>query len=163
MRRYGVCPKTPYSAAIAIFWLRLCSSLARTKYSYFATSRSFRTHSRGKIFAFFAFVILVLPLSQVYAGTLSSKTSSVLDPDTWFNAVKKNITVPVSTSSSIDVPSPEKALKDVSPKLKEINEGVREEIGVDFAKLIGWFAKVLGVVFQIVVNVLQAVAGALKQ
>lgn len=89
--------------------------------------------------------------------------SDLLNPDKLFNALKQNITVPISSDQKVEVPTPEQALKDASPKLQEVNRDVKEETGIDLAKFIGWFAKILRVFFQTVIDILEAVSGALDQ
>lgn len=85
-------------------------------------------------------------------------TRDLLNPDKWFEILKRNITVPISKEQIIKIPTPEESLKQTSPQLKEINRGVREETGIDLAKFIGWFAKVLKVFFQVIVDLLETVA-----
>lgn len=94
----------------------------------------------------------------------ATATGNLLNPDKLFETLKKNITVslPTSTEKQIKVPSPEEALKEASPKLQEINRGVKEEVGIDFSKLIGWFAKILKVITQIVIDLLEKLSGILK-
>jgi len=98
---------------------------------------------------------------------LAATVGSLLNPDEWFKAFKKNITIPTSgpagqdKGKEITVPTPEEALREAAPKLQEINVGVREEVGIDLAKFIGWFAKVLKVLFQIVVSLLEQVSMAM--
>lgn len=89
-----------------------------------------------------------------------------LNPDKLFEALKKNITLPIpsatSTADKIEVPSPGQALEKASPKLQEVNRSVREETGIDLAKFIGWFAKMLKVFFLTIVDILEKVSSALK-
>lgn len=91
---------------------------------------------------------------------LAATVGDFLNPDSWFDAVKKNITIPLSKNQEVKIPSPQEALKGISPQLQEINKGVKEEAGVDLAKLIGWLARALKVFFQIIVNLLEAVANS---
>lgn len=94
--------------------------------------------------------------------------SEILNPDKLFESLKKNITIPAApilekaAGETSALPSPEKAIKDASPKLQEVNKDVKEETGVDFAKLIGWFARVLKVFFLTVVNLLETVSQAMQ-
>ena len=94
--------------------------------------------------------------------------AEILNPDKLFEALKKNITIPTTPvlekveGESVVIPSPEKALKEASPKLQEVNKDIKEETGVDFAKLIGWFASVLKVFFLTVVNLLETVSQAMQ-
>lgn len=92
----------------------------------------------------------------------AATVGELLNPDTWFKALKENITIPISKDQEVKIPTPEEALKEASPQLQEVNKGVREEVGIDFAKFIGWFAKVLKVFFQIIVDLLEQVSNALK-
>lgn len=92
----------------------------------------------------------------------AATVGELLNPDAWFKALKENITIPISKDQEVKIPTPEEALKEASPQLQEVNRGVKEEIGIDFAKFIGWFAKVLKVFFQIIVNLLEQVSEALK-
>lgn len=116
-----------------------------------------------KIIVFLSMVpVLFIPLAGFAAE--ASSTNSFFDPTFWFNALKQNITIPIPaqpTSTEVQIPSPENALKEASPKLREINSQVKDEAGVDFSKLIGWFAKVLIVFFGIIVRLLQTVSGSL--
>lgn len=92
----------------------------------------------------------------------AATVGELLNPDAWFKALKENITIPISKDQEVKIPTPEEALKEASPQLQEVNRGVKEEVGIDFAKFIGWFAKVLKVFFQIIVNLLEQVSEALK-
>lgn len=115
------------------------------------------------------FLAVALALSPFVAfGVTDSRpefaatVGELLNPDTWFKALKENITIPISKDQEVKIPTPEEALKEASPQLQEVNKGVREEVGIDFAKFIGWFAKVLKVFFQIIVSLLEQVSNALK-
>lgn len=115
------------------------------------------------------FLAVMLALSPFVAfGVVEERkefaatVGELLNPDTWFKALKENITIPISKDQEVKIPTPEEALKEASPQLQEVNKGVREEVGIDFAKFIGWFAKVLKVFFQIIVNLLEQVSQALK-
>jgi len=96
-----------------------------------------------------------------YAAAVS--TGDLLNPDKWFEVLKRNITIPISQKQTVKIPTPEEALRQTSPQLREISRGVREETGIDLAKFIGWFAKVLKVFFQVVVDLLETVARSLGQ
>ncbi len=113
-------------------------------------------------------MVIVLPLLPflVYGGAdtrreLALTVGEFLDPNRWFDALKQNITIPLGKDQEISLPTPEKALGDASPKLQEVNREVREETGIDFAKFIGWTAKILGAFFNFVVELLERVSGAL--
>lgn len=115
-----------------------------------------------------AILAIYLVPSVTYADTLFGSeyagiTSKLLNPDTLFKTLKENITIPLPTvDKKIEVPTPEKALKDASPKLQEVNRDVKEETGIDLAKFIGWFAKILKLFFQVIVDLLEQVASAMK-
>ncbi len=121
-----------------------------------------------KLLAVYLFAVMLALAPFVSFGVIdtrknfASTVGELLNPDTWFKALKENITIPISKDQEVKIPTPEEALKEASPKLQEVNREVREEVGIDFAKFIGWFAKVLKVFFQIIVNVLEQVANALK-
>ncbi len=104
-------------------------------------------------------LVIIVPLARVNAQ------AEFLNPDKIFEALKENITIPLPNTSidNTPVPSPEQALEKASPKLREVNQEVQNETGIDFAKLIGWFAKVLRVFFLTIVNILETVAQALEK
>ena len=62
----------------------------------------------------------------------------------------------------MEIPKPEEALKDASPKLQEVNKNVKEETGIDLGKFISWMVKVLKLFFRFVVDILEAVANSLN-
>ena len=114
---------------------------------------------------FISVTIPLFPFISLGAGDLKKEyaaaavsTRELLNPDKWFEVLKRNITIPISKEQVIKIPTPEESLKQSAPKLKEIGRGVKEETGVDLAKFIGWFAKVLRLFFQIVVDLLDTVA-----
>ncbi len=115
---------------------------------------------------FLAMMLALTPFVSFGVGDarkeLATTVGDLLNPDTWFKALKENITIPISKDQQVKVPTPEQALKDASPKLQEVNKGVKDETGIDFAKFIGWFARVLKVFFQIIVNLLEQVSESLK-
>lgn len=125
---------------------------------------------KQKVLYILCFLALSLAASQSKAETSTPTlpTPSVrdlLNPDSWFRALKQNITIPISEDQlikPITLPKPEETLQEVSPTLQQVNKDVREETGIDFAKFIGWFAGVLKVLFQIIVNILEAVSKAMK-
>lgn len=95
--------------------------------------------------------------------------ANILNPDKLFEAIKKNITIPISppnqegqAGEDIKLPTPKETLKEASPKLQEVNLDVKAETGIDFAKFIGWFAKVLKVFFLTIVDLLEAVSTAMQ-
>lgn len=96
-------------------------------------------------------------LKQEYTASAVS-TRDLLNPERWFEALKRNITIPISQDQIVNIPTPEEALRQTSPQLKEIGRGVKEETGIDLPKFIGWFAKVLKIFFQVIVDLLETVA-----
>lgn len=114
----------------------------------------------------FAVVLALAPLASLGVAdtgkNFAATVGELLNPDTWFKALKQNITIPLSKDQEVKIPTPEEALKEASPKLQEVNKEIREEVGIDFAKFIGWFARVLKVFFQIIVDLLEQVSDALK-
>jgi len=121
----------------------------------------------------FLLIIYLLPAMLILAPTLSlasahpqyelaATVGDLLNPNKWFEALKKNITFPISKEQEVKIPRPEEALKEAAPKLKEVNQQVKEETGIDFAKFIGWSAKVLKAFFQVIINLLEQVSQALS-
>lgn len=92
----------------------------------------------------------------------------VVNPLSWFDLlgrIEKNFLkqVPnVPGIEGIELPTPEEALKRVSPKLKEINVNVHEETGVDFAKFLGWLARVLRSFASVFIGLLETVSESLN-
>lgn len=119
------------------------------------------------VLCFAAFFLTVFQ-SKAETSTPSIPTPSVrdlLNPDSWFRALKQNITIPASKDQlikPITLPKPEETLQEISPTLQQVNKDVREETGIDFAKFIGWFSGVLKVLFQIIVNILEVTSKAMK-
>lgn len=115
---------------------------------------------------FLAMMLALAPFISFGVGDttkgFATTVGDLLNPDTWFKALKENITIPISKDQEVKVPTPEQALKEASPKLQEVNKGVKEQTGVDLAKFIGWSAGVLKVFFQVIVNMLEQVSNALK-
>lgn len=93
---------------------------------------------------------------------LAATVGDLINPDKWFNALKQNITIPLSKDQEVKIPTTSDVLKEASPKLKEINIGVKEETGIDLSKFLSWLAKILKVFFQIIVNLLEKVSETLK-
>jgi len=116
-----------------------------------------------KRFLFILILTTLIPFSSFAQGYAA--TDSILNPDTWFKTMRENITIPIPMSSGTQVklPTPENALKQAAPKLQIINKKISEETGIDLAKFIGWFAKILRAVFMIIFNLLETVAKSLKQ
>jgi hypothetical protein len=88
-------------------------------------------------------------------------TADLLNPSKLFDVLKRNITIPISTDQSVQIPTPEQALEQSSPQLQEVNKDVKEETGIDLAKFIGWFAGMLKLLFQIIVDLLDNVSKSL--
>lgn len=91
----------------------------------------------------------------------ATTVGELLNPDKWFEILKKNISFPITKKTEVKVPTPEEALDEASSTLRDINKDIREEVGIDFAKFFGWFAKVLKVFFQIIVNLFEAMSKTL--
>lgn len=108
--------------------------------------------------------LMIFPLASFAAAPgAATETGSLLNPDKLFEAIKKNITIPLPTGQQkVEIPKPEDALKNASPKLQEVNKDVKEETGIDLGKFISWMAKVLKLFFRFVVDILEAVANALN-
>ena len=107
----------------------------------------------------FAFVNAKYPGNKEFAGI----TADILNPDKLFEVLKKNVTIPLpENKEGITLPNPDQALKDASPKLQEVNKDIQQETGVDFSKLISWFAKVLKLFFLTIVDILDKVSNSLK-
>lgn len=115
------------------------------------------------------FVLMAVPTlaaaeSTAYAGS----AADLLNPDKLFDALKKNITIPIPAfeegekGQDVQVPTAKETLEKVSPELQEVNKGIREETGVDFAKFISWSAKILKLFFQTVVDLLETVSKAMQ-
>jgi len=92
----------------------------------------------------------------------ASTAGEILNPDKWFEVFKKSITFPITKDTEIKVPTPKEALEGASSTLRDINKDIQNEVGIDFAKFFGWFAKVLKIFFQIIVDLLEQVSNALK-
>ncbi len=121
--------------------------------------------NKNLLAVYFLSVMLTLApfLSLGFADTKSGfaiTAGELLNPDKWFEILKENITIPISKDQEVKIPNPEEALKESSPKLQEINKGVKEEVGIDFAKFFGWIAKVLKAFFQVIINLLEALSKA---
>lgn len=91
----------------------------------------------------------------------ATTVGELLNPDKWFEILKKNISFPITKDTKVKVPTPEEALDEASSTLRDINKDIREEVGIDFAKFFGWFAKILKVFFQIIVNLLETISKTL--
>lgn len=91
----------------------------------------------------------------------AASVGEFLKPETWFGVLKKNITLPV-LDEKITVPTPAQALEDASSTLRDINKDIKEEVGIDFAKFFGWFARVLKAFFQVIVNLIETISKTLS-
>lgn len=108
------------------------------------------------------YTIIFVPLIVLANTPTSYPTNNILTPDAWFNALKKNITIPLAPDKTVIPPTPEEALQSISPQLKEINQNIKDSIGIDFAKFVAWIARALTIFFQIIINILQSVSNSLK-
>lgn len=115
---------------------------------------------REIIIAFFILSALALPCLSLAADAATSTQGSFID--SLFKAFKSNITIPLDQNTSVQIPTPDKALKDASPKLQKVNADVRNETGLDLAKFIGWSTKILALVFQTLIDLLQNVSKSLN-
>lgn len=104
----------------------------------------------------------VLGNEPEYGFAATVTLGEILNPDKWFEAFKKNITLPLSTSTEIKIPTTEDVLDRASTTLRGINEDIREEVGIDFGKFVGWSARVLKLFFQVITNILEQVAKYLE-
>lgn len=114
----------------------------------------------------FSVVLVLMPFAYIQAHENDSQPASalgnILNPDKFFNALKQNITIPISGGKGVILPSATETLEGVSPKLQKINTDVNEETGINLSKFIGWFAKILKAFFQIIIDLLEKISGALK-
>ncbi len=94
-------------------------------------------------------------------ASFAATVGELLNPDKWFEVFKKNITFPITKDTEVKVPTPEEALQGASSTLRDINKDIRDEVGIDFAKFFGWFAKVLKVFFQIIINIIETISKTL--
>lgn len=102
-------------------------------------------------------VFVFVPLRGVIA-----QEQNFLNQNRWVEFLKQNVTIPFTVPQGGEkLPTPEEALKKFSPSLQEINKGVQEETGVDFAKFLRWLTKVFTAIFRIITNVLKTFADAL--
>lgn len=106
--------------------------------------------------------VLVVPCVGLASGPqYAGATADLLNPGNLFDILKRNITIPINTEQNIEILTPEQALEKSSPQLQEVNKDVKTETGIDLAKFISWFAGMLKLVFQIVVDLLDNVAKSL--
>lgn len=114
----------------------------------------------------FSVALALIPFTYILADDNESQPATalgnILNPDKLFDALKQNVTIPISGDKDINLPSATEALESVSPKLQEINTDVNEETGINLSKFISWFAKILKAFFQFIVNLLERMSEALK-
>lgn len=121
-------------------------------------------------FPAFLAVFLLFPVVAHGAGSydgFAGAAAEFLKPDAWLNAFKKGVTIQIpaigtTSLQEIELPTPEEALKQASPKLQEINIDVREETGIDFAKFFGWLAKVFQTFASVFIGLLETASESLK-
>ncbi len=131
----------------------------------------------SKALYFVAISALIMAVSAPYLAQAENEgnkkfagiAADILNPDKLFEALKKNITIPISppnqegqAGEDIKLPTPKETLKEASPKLQEVNKDIKNETGIDFAKFIAWFAKVLKVFFLTVIDLLETVSMSLQ-
>ena len=106
-------------------------------------------------------IIIVFVVFVSARGIRAEET--LFDPNRVLESFKQNITIPFNLPQSGEkLPAPDEALKKFSPQLQEINKGVQEETGVDFAKFLRWITKVFTAIFRIITTILETFAGALE-
>jgi hypothetical protein len=107
---------------------------------------------------FFIVALVGIPL----AGHAQAPNDS--ESNGFFDLFKRNITIPfdVPELKSGGLPSPEETLEEYSPKLKEFNQEVQEETGINLSKFLSWIVKILQWIFEFIVSALKALANALK-
>lgn len=124
----------------------------------------------SKIKYFFLIFALFIPFFSL-ANSVSDyynkppQTASLLNPDELFKALRENITVPLTPSTTITLPTPQQSLKDaesLKPKINEINQQVQEESGVDLKKFTTFIAKMTIAIFQVIISVLEDFISFLK-
>lgn len=98
----------------------------------------------------------VLPHQQ-----LAATAGDFLRPEEIFRMLRENMTIPIPFGQEIEIKPPQEAVQEISPQLKGFNKEVREEVGIDFAKLTSWFARVLRYIFDGVINIFEGLSQAL--
>lgn len=111
--------------------------------------------------------LLILGLLLASSGTaqinLAAAGNNILNPDTLFDALRRNITIQIPNSSTtVELPTPEQALSQSSTTLRGYSSDIKEETGVDLPKFIGWFAKMLTLFFRVIVDLLESVSRTLS-
>ena len=115
------------------------------------------------LLAVFVFFMFWAQISLAKSGELQFATSigELLKPETWFEVLKKNITIPV-LDEEVTLPTPAQTLEGASSTLRDINKDIKEEVGIDFAKFFGWFAKVLKAFFQVIIGLIETISQTLS-
>ncbi|OGZ98540.1 MAG: hypothetical protein A3C07_01155 [Candidatus Sungbacteria bacterium RIFCSPHIGHO2_02_FULL_47_11] len=102
-------------------------------------------------------ILLLIPLRG-----FAAEEKNFFDPNRLLESFKQNITIPFNVPKIEEkLSTPQQTLERFSPQLQEINTGVREEIGIDFAKFVGWISKVFTSIFRIFTTILEAFSGSL--
>ncbi|GEM_PF-6208246 len=96
------------------------------------------------------FVILILSFPFISRAQLIN-TENLLTP------IKQNLQIGTATP-----PGSQQIIDKNAPQLRELNQKVKTNIGVDLGKLIGWLAQFLQRVFQFIVTLLNALSRALS-
>ena len=105
----------------------------------------------------------LLASSGVAQINLAAAGNNILNPDTLFDALRRNITIQIPNSSTtVELPTPEQALSQSSTTLRGYSSDIKEETGVDLPKFIGWFAKMLTLFFRVIVDLLESVSRTLS-
>lgn len=85
----------------------------------------------------------------------------LVNPDSWFETIKEKITLPLPNSSRINTSRPEHTLESATARVKELNEKIKTETGIDFAKLASWLGKLAKAIFKTAVDILHRIANVL--
>lgn len=105
---------------------------------------------------------IVFSMYLPHAAFATTTVGDLLNPDYLFRALRSNITIPISTTTQVELPTPQQAIEQNAPQLREINRDIQEETGINFAKFVGWFAKILRVFFLFIVDLLETVSHSLE-
>src|SRR3989338_8998869 len=105
----------------------------------------------------------LLASSGVAQINFAAAGNNILNPDTLFDALRRNITIQLPNSSTtVELPTPEQALSQSSTTLRGYSSDIKEETGIDLPKFIGWFAKMLTLFFRVIVDLLESVSRTLS-
>lgn len=112
----------------------------------------------------FSVLFLIYSSHPVPVYAQSPVRTDFLNPDVLYKILKENVSIPLPEhrEGPIVLPAPEQALQNASSSLRHFNKGVREKTGINLGKFIAWFAKILKVFFQIIVDFLDIVARSLE-